>query len=901
MVEDEYALNTTKYYYDTFENTITEVDAKGNSTVTWYDGAGREVKTEDVFDNYHITQYNVSGDGVGFKSLSYFASASNVNAKQNAVESTYDRLGSIVREKSYASYPGSFVEVEYAYDLAGNVVGITDANNNLNEDGYTQTNTYDKLNRLTSSKNANNEIIRNTYDSSGNIKKQTITDSSGTQSILYQRNYDGDGKIVCDTDNAGNSNLYEYDDMGRLINSRDKDSKTNSFGYNEAGTLDSSVSTKPGDSLIARNYAFENPYGADVVYDVRGTYDESDGDYHSYVNEITRHRYSPAGKLIEQYGIYADSTGINNVLFEPHIKYIYDSTGNVISAQYGNVDEINETVWGFAVHYEYDKSRVSKVQTDGSAERNTSDNVNVKYEYYDDGKLKSITYPTLTNGSILKSEYIYDGLSRLTSLTNYKGTVALSSYTYTYDNNGNILTTTETVGTVQNSVAYTYDKLNRISSVAGTKGADSYYEYDARGNRKVNFEQTDFLSEENAVFEYNAEDKLCYAQVGNNTMFADYSANGYRYIKSENSNYPEFNIYDSNGRLHALAKPVSLLLNGSETIAMYPTTQYIWGPDRVLAKIDVLTGNTCYYLYNGHGDVVQIVDTSGNIVNQYDYDVWGNFLKKEETIENHFTYFGQTYDETTGLYYLRARYYDPATSRMLSEDPVKQGLNWYVYCNNNPLKYIDPSGLTYVIAWSYGKADLKPYTDSLGNVNWTKFTAENSFARAAVTRKQELINMGVPVSEIDVQRIDNETDMKSTWEMWAGYDIIEGMNIYSHGYSGGISVAGGGGEFLSDTTKLKWGSMLRLLKVNGKMSGVATSPYAVFHGCNTANGEFAQNFANTQGVTTYAQTGFASFSRNQTWHIPINDGVIDGSVYLYHFNSNNLKNTDGLGKVFYAQ
>ncbi len=62
-------------------------------------------------------------------------------AKQNAVESTYDRLGRVVKGKAYASYPGLFVEVKYAYDLAGNVVGITDANNNLNEDGYTQTNT----------------------------------------------------------------------------------------------------------------------------------------------------------------------------------------------------------------------------------------------------------------------------------------------------------------------------------------------------------------------------------------------------------------------------------------------------------------------------------------------------------------------------------------------------------------------------------------------------------------------------------------------------------------------------------------------------------------------------------------------------------------------------------------
>ena len=81
---------------------------------------------------------------------------------------------------------------------------------------------------------------------------------------------------------------------------------------------------------------------------------------------------------------------------------------------------------------------------------------------------------------------------------------------------------------------------------------------------------------------------------------------------------------------------------------MFLITHYIWGPDRVLAKIDKTTNKSYYYLHNGHGDVVQIVDTSGAIKNTYDYDVWGNFLKKEETIENHFTYFGQTYDETTG-------------------------------------------------------------------------------------------------------------------------------------------------------------------------------------------------------------------------------------------------------------
>ncbi|MBP3359758.1 MAG: RHS repeat-associated core domain-containing protein, partial [Clostridia bacterium] len=106
--------------------------------------------------------------------------------------------------------------------------------------------------------------------------------------------------------------------------------------------------------------------------------------------------------------------------------------------------------------------------------------------------------------------------------------------------------------------------------------------------------------------------------------------------------------------------------------------------------------------YNGHGDVVQIVDTAGTVKNSYDYDVWGNFLKKEETIENHFTYFGQTFDETTGLYYLRARYYDPTTGRFTQQDTAEDGYNWYVYGNQNPVNRIDQSGM-------YGEALINPW------------------------------------------------------------------------------------------------------------------------------------------------------------------------------------------------
>ncbi|MEN6327368.1 MAG: RHS repeat-associated core domain-containing protein [Syntrophomonas sp.] len=107
------------------------------------------------------------------------------------------------------------------------------------------------------------------------------------------------------------------------------------------------------------------------------------------------------------------------------------------------------------------------------------------------------------------------------------------------------------------------------------------------------------------------------------------------------------------------------------------TAQIIWGDKPLARKI----GNTFYYyLYNGHGDVIYLTDISGNIVNSYTYDEWGNIVSKQEQISNPIRYVGEYYDEESGLYYLRARYYDPAIGRFISKDSVKGQID-------NPLSF----------------------------------------------------------------------------------------------------------------------------------------------------------------------------------------------------------------------
>ncbi|MCL2083380.1 MAG: RHS repeat-associated core domain-containing protein, partial [Oscillospiraceae bacterium] len=99
-----------------------------------------------------------------------------------------------------------------------------------------------------------------------------------------------------------------------------------------------------------------------------------------------------------------------------------------------------------------------------------------------------------------------------------------------------------------------------------------------------------------------------------------------------------------------------------------------------------------WYLYNAHGDVVQLADDSGAVTHDYEYDPFGN-ERVSNASENPYRFCGEYYDVESGYVYLRARYYDPELGRFVNEDPALDGDNWYVYCGNDPVNNVDPSGL----------------------------------------------------------------------------------------------------------------------------------------------------------------------------------------------------------------
>ena len=120
------------------------------------------------------------------------------------------------------------------------------------------------------------------------------------------------------------------------------------------------------------------------------------------------------------------------------------------------------------------------------------------------------------------------------------------------------------------------------------------------------------------------------------------------------------------------------------------------------------TTTTYYYITNLQGDVMYLVDASGNEVAAYDYDPYGKVIASTGDLAgtNPLRYRGYYYDTETGFYYLQSRYYDPEICRFINADSYAStgdgftGFNMFAYCNNNPVNRIDPDGHdSYIWEW----------------------------------------------------------------------------------------------------------------------------------------------------------------------------------------------------------
>ena len=173
---------------------------------------------------------------------------------------------------------------------------------------------------------------------------------------------------------------------------------------------------------------------------------------------------------------------------------------------------------------------------------------------------------------------------------------------------------------------------------------------------------------------------------------------------------------------------------------------YVWDGENIAAELEIgreavyyqrgigliaaESGNGSeYYLKNGHGDVTGVYSTQTNSLKKsYAYDPFGSIVNPENINEilpedpndtNPYRYAGEYYDRETGNYYLRARYYAPSYGRFTQIDPIRDGTNWYIYCDNDPVNKIDPSGMVpYEKFWTIEEALLDFAWNNFGKSNY---------------------------------------------------------------------------------------------------------------------------------------------------------------------------------------
>ncbi|WP_411347185.1 RHS repeat-associated core domain-containing protein [Paenibacillus sp. WLX2291] len=661
----------SQYHPDDQGRAVYAIDALGNTQTAAYDAWDQQKQFTDADGNLYVTDNQLTQQKVNHFTIAasnvsaYKANANDPGIRLNTVEQTFDNDGNKIKVVAFkdGASRNEPIQESYTYDLAGNVLSYNDPNGNHNSNGVTTSYTYDALNRLTLVQDAIDQSSRYTYDGLGGLSSVIISDNTGKSENLYTKNYNELGQLTGKTSTSGKQTSLTYDARGLNNQQTDRKGTVTTYQYDERGQRTSALMQgKDGSTLQTKSI-----FGSDgnLLSDrhelyLNGTQTATQTSTIDKLDRITKLTSSGSG--------YEASLNVN---YDP-LDRIQRQSNQLAGSS-------------FVTQYGYNKSRLTQIQTDGSGTRTTVATANVQYDYTPLGQVKQITFPTLSDGSVLKETMNYDPLNRLTDLTNTRGGTTLSLYRYTYDANGNILTVQEQQqGSDAKTSNYGYDKLGRLVNVKRADGSESTYTYDLRGNRKVLTDTQTLPSTKSGSYVYDLQNTLTSVSNDNGKTTLDYLPDGLRFKKKIGDKVTQ---YSYNGADQVIGDKAS---NGT-------VSSYVRG-DRVLVKKDLTNQKDYYYLYNGHGDVVQMIGTDGNVVNSYQYDEWGSLTQQKETVGNEFKYAGETYDAETGLYYLKARYYDPAQGRFLNEDTYEGeinnplSLNVYTYVHNNTLIHADPTG-----------------------------------------------------------------------------------------------------------------------------------------------------------------------------------------------------------------
>ncbi len=293
----------------------------------------------------------------------------------------------------------------------------------------------------------------------------------------------------------------------------------------------------------------------------------------------------------------------------------------------------------------------------------------------------------------------YDALNRLTNVDYGDG----QTQSYSFDAMGNRLSRQDSVSGTTN---YSYNAANMLLSTGGY-GA-SGFNNDADGNT---------LSGNGRTNAWDSQNRLVSCIIGGNTTAYKYGADGLRRQSTKNGASTDY-AYDA-----TMLVREGHAAGGSLTPATVTATYFIGARGPEYRRDDTQTevdsqGRTVtkarWYVYDGLGSVIGELDPLGNLTSSPKYDVYGAVRANGGTASSKQGFVGSLghVSDDTGLIYMRARYYDPAVGRFISEDPAGDGLNWFTYCNNNPTNETDATGKAPL-----GFADINAFLKYLETAN----------------------------------------------------------------------------------------------------------------------------------------------------------------------------------------
>ncbi|MFC8661250.1 RHS repeat-associated core domain-containing protein [Streptomyces sp. NPDC057199] len=713
------------YGYDKVGNQTTVTDPLGKTTKTDYDAESRPVLVTDPLGHKRATKYDADSNIVETKDAlskaTTFVYDANSQLKSvtdpdtRTVSYGYDDAGNLTSEtsplgnKTTYGYDGNgrltdTVEprgniagaspAQYtwhtSYDAAGNVASVTDPL------GNTTARSYDEANNLTRSTDARKNATDYGYNEVNRLTSVQAPDSGKT--VLT---YDEVGNLKTRTDAKQHITAYEYDKASRLTKSTDPLLRSTSFEYDPDGNRNLVTNARgqtQTNTFDARNLLTRTTY-SDGTPSLAYTYD--DASRPKTITDGTGTRTLSFDDADRPLSI--TSPGATNPF-----KYTYTSSGQAKTRTYPD---------GYATSYDYD--------TDGRVKTQTTGGKTITYGWDEAGNLTSTLLPTTTaltearsydragrlasisegtgarqitrdaNGRVvadqfknatttgLASRYDYDPVGRLTrTCTDTAATASCldgtSGATYDYDKVGNLAS----AKTGTNTVTNTYDPADQLTRhVAGSTTTD--LTYDADGN---------LTKDATGTYGYDAVSRVKSATIGADSFAFVYDADGNRTISNKNGKLDRTTRWDLNNPLAQIATDTN------STGALI--ADYNYNPAGIPQAINQTAGT--FYLQRDRQDSIRAVhDAAGKETYTYAYTPWGETTGKASTTNGQTSIFGYTgqYQDPylTGRLALRARSYDPATSRFTSTDPVPADTRSgnpspYAYANNDPANQSDPSG-----------------------------------------------------------------------------------------------------------------------------------------------------------------------------------------------------------------